>query len=79
MSKLSVMVDFPIHGLDVTSHLASRTQTCNGSNPEIQSKFPDSVFGKVHLMRSINFCRPSLQVTGSIRVLGWDGVHCGLR
>jgi len=37
MSKLSVMVDFPIHGLDVTSHLASRTQTCNGSNPEIQS------------------------------------------
>jgi hypothetical protein len=77
MSKLSVMVDFPIHGLDVTSHLASRTQTCNGSNPEIQSKFTDFV-AKVHLMRSINLF-PSLQVTGSIRVSGWDGVHCGLR
>ena len=78
MSKLSVMVDFPVHGLDVTSHLASRTQTCNGSNPEIQSKFTDFVFAKVHLMRSINFL-PFLYVTGSIRVSGWDGVHCGLR
>lgn len=26
MSKLSVMVDFPVHGLDLTNHLASRSQ-----------------------------------------------------
>ena len=39
MSKLSVMVDFPVHGLDVTSHLASRSQNCSTSNPEIQSEY----------------------------------------
>jgi len=36
MSKLSVMVDFPVHGLDLTNHLASRSQSSSHTSQEIQ-------------------------------------------
>ncbi|KAK4016756.1 hypothetical protein OUZ56_031722 [Daphnia magna] len=37
MSKLSVMIDFPVHGLDLTNHLASRSHSSHLSSQEIQS------------------------------------------
>ena len=39
MSKLSVMVDFPIHGLDLTNHLASRSQSSSHASQEIQGNY----------------------------------------
>ena len=39
MSKLSVMVDFPVHGLDLTNHLASRSQSSSHTSQEIQGNY----------------------------------------